>query len=628
MVAPPHRARRSYGKLVAFLSARTRDVAGAEDALADAFEAALRDWPVQGVPSSPDAWLLAVARRKLIDDSRRRRTGEQGAATLQLIADASTEPGDPGGLPDDRLALMFACTHPAIEPLVRAPLMLQTLLGFDAATIASAFLVSPAAMGQRLVRAKTKIHQAGISLIVPEHSELSGRLDAVLAATYAAFAEGWSDPAGTDAHRRDLAEEGVWLARLLAAQLPDEAEALGLLALVLYAQGRRHARRDAAGEYVPPDLQDTARWDRPLLDEAEGLLRHASTLGRVGRYQLEAAVQSAHVARRHGRHADWPAIVGLYDALLAMTASPVVAVNRAVALAEIQGAAAGPAALDAVSGEPRLHAYQPYWAARAPLLERSGDAETAGAAYLRAIGSAPDAAVRRYLQGCLDALRPRRQVQSPAAPGSRPRAQVSEQLGLQPAAQGLCACAQRVAFVKRLQHGGVEGGHAAVTQADEVQVIAHIVDPAVPVGQPTRQVHAGHELVGGKVLVVVPALLDGERRGVGIGAGGAVFLASRGGATDGHQAARAQHAQHVRERLTPERVVLEALGRDHGVEARRGQLEQVAGAGQVDARAGLQVDAGVLAGLELVAHRAIDVERADLEHARALEVTAVVGAYG
>ena len=401
-------ARLSYGKLVAFLSARTRDVAGAEDALADAFEAALHDWPVQGVPASPEAWLLAVARRKLIDASRRRRSGEQVAITLQLITDVSTDSGDPGSLPDDRLALMFACTHPAIEPSVRAPLMLQTLLGFDAATIASAFLVSPATMGQRLVRAKTKIRQAGIPLVVPEHSELAGRLDAVLAATYAAFAEGWSDPAGADAHRRNLAEEGVWLARLLASLLPDEPEALGLLALVLYAQARRHARRDAAGDYVPLASQDTARWDRLLLDEAEALLRHASTFARVGRYQLEAAVQSAHVVRRLGGRADWPAIVGLYDALLAMTASPVVAINRAVALAESQGAAAGLAALDAVAGGPRLREYQPYWAARANLLERTGDPDAAGAAYQRAIGLEGDAAVRRHLQSCLLALSLRR----------------------------------------------------------------------------------------------------------------------------------------------------------------------------------------------------------------------------
>lgn len=412
-------ARSSYGRLVAFLSARTRDVAGAEDALADAFEAALREWPVTGVPQSPQAWLLTVARRKLVDAARRRRSGETVADTLQVIDGIFSEPAPDDSLhddrlPDDRLALMFACTHPAIDASARAPLMLQMLLGFDAATIASAFLVSPATMGQRLVRAKAKIRQAGIPLIVPERSDLPGRLDAVLAATYAAFTEGWADAAGASVRRRNLVDEGLWLARLLASLLPAEPEALGLLALMLYAQARRPARRDAAGDYVPLALQDASLWDEPLLLEAEALLRVAGTLARPGRYQLEAAVQSAHVARRFGHRTDWPAIVRLYDALWRITASPVVAINRAVALAEAGAAGAGVAALDALHDEPRLRDYQPYWAARASLLARTGRVEEAREAYRLAIGLETDEAVRRYLQACLLVLdEPAKCVRSP-----------------------------------------------------------------------------------------------------------------------------------------------------------------------------------------------------------------------
>ena len=295
-------ARRSYGKLVAFLAARTGDVAGAEDALSEAFAAALAEWPVSGVPRSAEAWLMTVARRKLIDTARRRRSGEAAAAHVRLLTEELHDMAAPDRpIPDERLGLMFACAHPAIDPAIRAPLILQTVLGFDAATIAAAFLISPATMGQRLVRAKHKIRQAGIPFRVPERMELRERLDAVLAAIYAAFTEGWSDAAGTETHRRNLAEEALWLCRLVAELLPGEAEALGLLALMLHAESRRCARRDAAGEYVPLAEQDTALWDAALIDEAETLLRRASALDVVGRYQLEAAVQSVHADRRRTR---------------------------------------------------------------------------------------------------------------------------------------------------------------------------------------------------------------------------------------------------------------------------------------------------------------------------------------
>jgi RNA polymerase sigma-70 factor, ECF subfamily len=398
-------ARRSYGKLVAFLAARTGDVAGAEDALADAFASALADWPRDGVPRNPEAWLMTVARRRQIDASRRRRSRTDAADHLRLMAEEIEAAASESSMPDERLSLMFACAHPAIARGIRAPLILQTVLGFDAATIGSAFLVSPATMAQRLVRAKTKIREAGIPFQVPERGELAARLDAVLEAIYAAYCEGWSDPAGTEARRRNLADEGIWLGRLVASLLPDEPEALGLLALMLYAQARRETRRDEQGEYVPLADQDPAGWDVALIDEAEVLLHRASELPGLGRYQLEAAVQSAHVVRRRSGRADWEAIERLYDLLLQTTGSPVVAINRAVAVAATRGPAAGLAALEAVADDRRMADYQPYWAARAGLLAQTGDLAGADAAYERAIGLESDPAVTRFLQRRRETLR-------------------------------------------------------------------------------------------------------------------------------------------------------------------------------------------------------------------------------
>ncbi|RUW89152.1 RNA polymerase sigma factor [Mesorhizobium sp. M7A.F.Ca.US.010.02.1.1] len=398
-------ARQSYGKLVAWLAARTRDVAAAEDALADAFAAALERWPRTGVPEKPEAWLLAVARRRRVDAVRRRLTSEAGREHLKLIAQEAEARMTEEDLPDDRLRLMFACAHPAIESSVRSPLILQTVLGFDAATIASAFLVSPAAMGQRLVRAKSRIRETGIPFRVPERAELGERLDAVLEAIYAAFAEGWSDPAGTETRRRNLATEGIWLGRLVASLLPEEPEALGLLSLMLFAESRRAARRSAEGDFVPLAEQDCLLWDRALIDEAEALLSHAASKGVIGRYQLEAAVQSAHAARRFTGRTDWVAIQELYDALLSIAGSPVVAINRAVAIAEAEGAVAGLAALYVLGDDKRLDEYQPYWAARAGLLARLGQVPQACEAYDRAIGLERDPAVRRFLQGKRAVLR-------------------------------------------------------------------------------------------------------------------------------------------------------------------------------------------------------------------------------
>ena len=280
-------ARRSYGKLVAYLAARTRDVAAAEDALSEAFATALLDWPRNGCPSKPEAWLLTVARRNLIDIARARRRDEIAAEQLQVMAEGLHAAATDMEIPDKRLALMFACAHPAIETGIRAPLMLQVVLGLDARVIASAFLVSPVAMGKRLVRAKNKIRHAGIPFSIPQREELAARLDAVLDAIYAAFAEGWTDAGGTDVARRDLGREAVFLGELLTKLLPQEPEALGLLALMLHAEARRGARRNVHGEYVPFAAQDTSLWDSQMIDAAESLLLRASA-GAIGRYQLEA----------------------------------------------------------------------------------------------------------------------------------------------------------------------------------------------------------------------------------------------------------------------------------------------------------------------------------------------------
>ena len=391
-------ARRSYGKLVAFLAARTRDVAGAEDALSEAFASALTDWPVHGCPASPEAWLLTVARRKLIDRSRHRRTTELAAPELRLLSEGLQAAGEEEVIPDQRLALLFACAHPAVDAGIRAPLMLQVVLGLDAAMIASAFLMSPSTMGQRLVRAKNKIRQAGIPFRVPERDELPARLDTVLNAIYAAYTEGWADPAGTDEARRELAGEALFLGRIVVELMPEEPEALGLLALMLHAEARRPARRSPEGDYVPLAEQDTTRWDLATIDAAEALLVRASARQALGRFQLEAALQSAHVHRRLTGSANWADVLVLYDALLALSGSPVVALNRALALAEVQGAAAALAVLEGLASDARLAQYQPYWAARAEFLLRSGDRGGAHHAYDIAIGLERDPAVRRYLQ--------------------------------------------------------------------------------------------------------------------------------------------------------------------------------------------------------------------------------------
>ena len=378
-------AREAYGRLVAWLGGRSRDLAGAEDALADAFAAALTRWPREGVPARPEAWLLTTARRRMIDAARRRRTRADALPTLVL---AQNEADLDDEFPDERLKLLFVCAHPAIDPAARTPLMLQIVLGLDAATIAAAFLVAPAAMGQRLVRAKEKIRAAGIGFRIPEAAELPERLDAVMQAIYAAYGTGWED-AGPNA----LAEEAIWLARMLAGLLPGEPEAAGLLALLLFCESRRGARRDPAGRFVPLAAQDPALWSAPMLEEARVVLTEAGKAGRVGRFQLEAAIQSVHAARGETGRTEWQAVALLYEGLHRLSPTIGVAVGRAAALAELHGPAAGLAAL----GDVVAPGYQPFWALRATLLRRLGRDGEAEEATARAIALASDPAIRAFL---------------------------------------------------------------------------------------------------------------------------------------------------------------------------------------------------------------------------------------
>lgn len=389
-------ARDSYGRLVAYLSARSRDVAGAEDALSEALRAALTTWPRDGVPAKPEAWLLAAARRRLIDESRRADVRTNAVAMLQLLADQTGTSVGEETFPDERLKLLFVCAHPAIDAAACTPLMLQAVLGLDAARIASAFLVAPAAMGQRLVRAKAKIRAAGIAFELPEPHELPGRLDSVLEAIYAAYGTGWEDAAGVDPRRKGLAEEAVWLARVVVRLLPAAAEARGLLALMLHCESRRTARRSPAGEYIPLSEQDTTLWSRPLLMEAERELSAAAALKAPGHFQLEAAIQSIHAQRAVTGRTQWPAIVEIYDLLVRLAPTIGAQVSRAAALAEAHHAAAGLGALEEIPAE-AIAAYQPYWAVRAHLLVQLKRCDEAHEAYGRAIGLSEDESVRQFL---------------------------------------------------------------------------------------------------------------------------------------------------------------------------------------------------------------------------------------
>jgi RNA polymerase sigma-70 factor (ECF subfamily) len=391
--------RTSYGRLVAYLAARSRDVAGAEDALSDALGAALATWPRDGVPDKPEAWLLAAARRKLIDAGRHRQVRAAAESAIQeMIDEAATVAEKAKEFPDERLKLLFICAHPAIDAAVRTPLMLQAVLGLDAVRIASAFLVAPAAMGQRLVRAKGKIRDAGIAFAVPEPAELPERLEAVLAAIYAAYGTGWEDPTGAEPQQRGLAEEALRLARVAVQVLPTAPEAKGLLALILFCESRRAARRGADGRFVPLAEQDAGKWVRPMVTEAEHWLSEASRARAPGRFQLEAAIQSAHAQRLFTGRTNWAAVVRLHAALLRWTPTIGARVSHAAAVAQAGEPAAALGMLDEVGEHDAVATYQAYWATRAHVLALVGRAEAARAAYQRASGLTTDAAVRAFLQ--------------------------------------------------------------------------------------------------------------------------------------------------------------------------------------------------------------------------------------
>ena len=389
-------ARESYGRLVAYLSANTHDVAAAEDALSEALLKALKVWPQDGLPENPEAWLLTAARNSIIDLIRHQHVVSESEPTLLSLTKESTEMNVSTEFPDERLKLLFVCAHPAIDPAMHTPLMLQTVLGLDAARIAGAFLISPKTMGQRLVRAKIKIRDGGIRFEIPDQRELSTRLEAVLEAIYAAFGIGWDDMAGIDQRGRDLAEEALWLVRVLLQLIPDEPEVLGLLALMLYCESRRAARRGPDRDYIPLSEQDTQQWLKPLIAEAEQHLTVAFQCARPGRFQLEAAIQSVHTERSQSRRTDWTAIVAFYQQLIRISPSLGRLTGYAAALAEATEPQAGVAVLDGLESE-AVSCYQPYWAVRAHLLQRQGKTSEAQGAYDRAIGLAEDPAVTRFL---------------------------------------------------------------------------------------------------------------------------------------------------------------------------------------------------------------------------------------
>lgn len=405
-LAAEHAARDSYGRLLAILSSRTRDIALCEDALSSAFAKAIETWPDNGVPDQPAAWLLTVARRQLLDDWRHDNIVAAATDTLLMTMDELSHDAPlntPETVPDERLRLLFVCAHPAINVAARAPLMLQTVLGLDVNRMAGAFLTAPITLAQRLVRAKSKIRDAGISFEYPKAQDLPERLQDVMEGIYAAFGTGWDNIDGADLERRGLTVEAITLCHVLCKLLPREPEPLGLLALMLFCEARSAARLGAGGQYIALSQQDTSLWDMALMAEAESLLLRAAQLGAMGAFQLEAAIQSFHTQKCQGADVPSGALVMLYDALVAIQPTLGAQVSRACALAQHSRAAAGLAALDALDAD-LVAQYQPYWAAKAHLYTQDQQVYAAQTAYRQAIGLAQSDAVRQFLQRQLDGI--------------------------------------------------------------------------------------------------------------------------------------------------------------------------------------------------------------------------------